>query len=351
MRNRTRRRWRKLLRLLLAVALAVGVLEIGARVYWASRGISAWSSPRQLHRALYPELAPVENAPRDETGETYDVLLLGGSALHNNYGSIEHVLRESLNRPGAKVRVLNVSMPGHTTLDSLYKYRHLSGIPFDLVVLYHGINEVRANNCPPNVFRDDYGHYSWYALINAWERKADRHWLVGPYTLRFVLTKVAERLGWSSYVPTHRPRTEDLKWGGDVRSAVPFERNVRQIVELARSRGQPLVLMTFAYYVPPDYSEALFTARRLDYRAHLLPIELWGAPDHVSTALAAHNAVIRRLATEYPGCVFVDQDALLPHSANYFNDVCHLTNEGCRQFVDNLLVRLFERTANPTGTE
>lgn len=351
MRNRTRRRWRKLLRLALAGVLILGVLEIGARAYWALRGISVWSTARQLHRAFYPELIPVENAPRDESGDTYDVLLLGGSVLHNDYGSIEHILRESLSRPGVNVRVFNVSMPGHTTLGSLYKYRHLSGIPFDLVVLYHGINEVRANNCPPQIFRDDYSHYSLHALINAWESKADHRWLVGPYTLRFVFTRAAERLGWTSYVPTHRPRTEDLKWGADVRSAVPFERNLRQIVELAKSRGQPLVLMTFAYYLPPDYSEELFNARQLDYRAHLLPVELWGAPENVSTALAMHNAVVRRLAAENPGCVFVDQDALLPHSANYFNDICHLTNEGCRQFVDNLLARLAQGAASPSGTD
>ena len=92
-----------------------------------------------------------------------------------------------------------LGVPGHTSLDSYYKYRSLSAARFDLVFIYDGFNEVRANNAPPEVFRDDYSHYGYYVLLRD---IIDRHklWpLTTPYTIQFIikrgLAKMAARAG------------------------------------------------------------------------------------------------------------------------------------------------------------
>jgi len=176
--------------------LLAGVLELGARVYWKTRGVPLWGACEKLHWAFYPELGEIERTPVDPEGDTVEILLLGGSALSSRYGNIEYVLHEELSRRlSPRVRVHNAAAPAHTTLDSLYKYRHLDGRRFDLVLVYHGINDARANNCPPELFRDDYSHYAWYSLINDYERGPATRWLVFPYTLEFVAVKAAERLG------------------------------------------------------------------------------------------------------------------------------------------------------------
>ena len=57
-----------------------------------------------------------------------------------------------------------MSQGAHTTLDSYLKHKALHNKTFDVVVIYHGINEVRANNSPPEIFKPDYSHYAWYEL-------------------------------------------------------------------------------------------------------------------------------------------------------------------------------------------
>lgn len=324
--------------------------ECGSRAFWALRGVPALTAQRMIHRSFYPELVSIENAAPRRDDEVLDILLLGGSVLHNQYGNIEQLLREELFRLGRPARVYNVAMPGQTSLDSFYKYRHLSDKTFDVVIVYHGINEVRANNCPPDVFRSDYSHYSWYRLINAWERAPDSRWFAGPYTLRFLVTKLGERLGWVAYVPTHEPRESDLKWGADLKTVDSFRRNLEGIVELARSRGQPVILMTFSYHLPPDYSRERFNRRALDYLTHSLPVELWGRPEHVAAAIEAHNGVVHSLAAKH-GVGLVDQAALIPRDGKHFNDVCHLTHEGCAVFVENLVPAILEAVGERMAAE
>ncbi len=334
---------RKLTRKQIAV-IAIYVLslltltECGARAFWTLRGAGFWSAPRTVYRSFYPNVAEVERTPRDQDNECFDILMLGGSALHTDYGDIEHVLRERLIRATGKcVRLHNLSAAGHTTLDSLYKYRHLADRRFDLVMVYHAINEARTNNCDANTFQSDYSHYAWYGLINDFERRADTRWLIFPYTFKFVAIKAAERLGFSNALPVHRPDDESVAAGCNVKTSESVRTNLTGILELARRKAEPVLLMTFAYHLPEDYSETSFDSRSLDYTAHTLPIELWGRPDCVVAALAAHNTVTRKLARRFDGALFVDQERKIPKEGLYFNDICHLTHEGSERFVESLL--------------
>ena len=325
---------------LLYVLFLVLLAELGARAFWMTRGVPFLTAQRRIYRSFYPGVAEVERSTRaqDETEDAFDVLLLGGSVLNTRYGDIEHVLRERLTRAIERpVNVYNLSAPGHTSLDSYYKYLHLRGIHFDEVIVYQGINELRANNCPPEVFREDYSHFSWYKLINDFERRADSRWLVFPYTLRFIVTKAAGRLGWSGFLPTHTPDPESLVHGCDVKTTASFRANLRRILEIAARRRQPVLLMSFAYYLTGDYTEQKFDARQLDYTVHTFPVELWGQPACVAAGIEAHNQVVADLARSSDQIRFVDQDRLIPDDRRHFNDICHLTHEGCERFVLNII--------------
>ena len=94
--------------------------------------------------------------------------------------------------------------------------------------------------------------------------------------------------------------------------------------------------MTFATYVPANYSLDAFNAKRLDYDLHLTPVEIWGSQGSVLAAVATHNEITRRLAAENPNVLFVDQAKLMATGGRYFNDVCHLTVAGSLQFVNNM---------------
>ena len=319
------------------------LMELGARAFWKTRGVPFLTAHGKIYRSFYPTVSSLERKPLDEDEECFDVLLLGGSVLHTEYGCIEHILRERLTHArGQCVRVHNTSAAAHTSLDSYYKYKHLSDKGFDLVIVYHGVNEARANNCKPSEFQEDYSHFSWYKLINDFERRADSRWLVFLYTVEFVVLKVAGRLGWSGFLPTHEPEPKSLEYGCDVKTEDSFRRNLEGIVAIASEKKEPLLLTSFAFYLPDDYTKERFESRKLDYTVHTFPVELWGKPECVAAAITTHNEVAAELARKSPGVIFVDQNRLIPKDGRHFNDLCHLTNEGCERFVDNVLEAITE---------
>lgn len=322
---------------LYAVVLLLAV-ELAARLFWTLRHGTPLLRTKEILYAFYPELELVGRRPIRRGDGDLDVLILGGSVVNDRYGNVGTLLGERLTRTLRRpVKLYNLSRTGHTTLDSLFKYQHLEGREFDLVVVYHGINEARANNCPPEVFRDDYSHYSWYETIHRLSEHSEIGWLAFPFTFDYAWRTGKEEWGFSTFVPKGRPRPEWLEYGREVKTAGPFMENLAAILEIAAERGDPVLLSSFAYYLAPGYSEEAFRALRLDYSLHAFPVELWGKPPYVTAAIDAHNDAVARLAAAVPGVLYVDQNALIPKTGEYFNDVCHLTGKGCESFVDNVL--------------
>jgi len=324
--------------LLAALAVCAALAEGLARGFWWLRDGIDPGSPDRLLLALYPELRPVLDRPPGRGDGTFDVLLLGGSVLHESWGDVEEQILERLARAGHRdVRVHNLAEPAHTTRDSLVKYRALATAHFDLVVVYHGINDARANDAPAEVFRDDYSHLPWYELVNALAPEHGRARLALPATLRYLAARVRQRLAPGRYAGSDRPRPEWVRYGSALRSAPVFERNLQALLELAAARGEPVMLATFALHVPPDYSLEGFREKRLDYLLFYSPLELWGEPGNVVAAVRTHDDALRRLAAGTPGVILVDLDRLMPRGARWFNDPCHLTSEGSAVFAGHLV--------------
>ena len=308
--------------------------------------------PERILQAYYPGLREIDGGSPAWTGGRLHVLLLGGSTLHPRWGTVQAELREQLAFAGYRgVRVFNLAAQGQTSRDSRLAYEAIGNEHFDLIVVYDGINEARVNNVPPDLFRDDYGHYGWYEVVNALARHHGQARLALPYTLEYLLLRLRQVAFASHYVPKNRPRPDWLTYGETVRSAGPFEANLRAIIARAASRGERVLLMTFATWIPEDYSLARFQEDRLGYGLHLTPLELWGEPLNVQRAVAAHNAVVHALAREYPQVGFVDQARLLGGKARWFNDPCHLTLLGAHRFVRNLLPVVLQtlRERKPAG--
>lgn len=315
-------------------ALAEGV----CRVYIMHVFKTPIPSRSEVLYTYYPELEGAVNATIQREDAVIDILFLGGSVLRMQRNRIQRLLREKLGeRTGSLVRIHNAAASAHTSRDSLHKYRELSDGEFDLVLYYHNINEVRANNCPDGMFRDDYSHYSWYEEIGAVIDHREMTATAIPFVVEKVFAGLRRHWGRKEYVPKDDPNPEWLGYGSTVKTAGPFEQNVRQVLDMARERGDPMLLMTFAYYVPNNYSFDAFKAKSLDYIRHSIPIELWGIPANVVAGIEAHNGVIRRLARDYPEAHYIDQAALIPKEGKYFNDICHLSPLGCELFVEAIV--------------
>ena len=182
-------------RLLLSVAFAlyaIVLLEVAARAFLALEWQVSFFQPRDVIYRYYPELVRVAQiAPQTDDGH-FDVLILGASVMNDTWGNIAELLAAGYTyRESRPVRVHNLSRPAHSSLDSYYKYLNLAGARFDLVVLYHGINEVRANNAPGDVYRSDYSHYHWYDQVNRVHAHRELGVLAFPYVVTDLLPNVA----------------------------------------------------------------------------------------------------------------------------------------------------------------
>jgi hypothetical protein len=335
-------------RALSALLLLVLLLELVTRIVltlppWARPFLSA---PRHI---FHGELASVEDAPAT-ADDGVDVLLLGGSVVDPRWSQVGVRLALRLEQalgggaPGAtpRVRVFNLARAGQNSLDSYYKYRRVAQHDFDAIVVYHGINDVRANACPPEVFRDDYSQYVWYRVLAAREPSPDDPLarpgdglLVLPTALHYAALAVAEQAGWITTLPPERPRTEWLGESADVKTGRTFRRNIQGVITRAREQPVPVLLATFTTWMDGLPLQAM------DDAPFPLHLELWGDPEHVLAGIAAHNAVLRDLAAQ-PGVGLVEMDTLAAHRNEVFTDICHLTPLGSEAFVERLLPPLVE---------
>ena len=219
-------------------------IEIAARLFWKIKFKVSFFHPEEVIYVFYPELWNIHDSDPLENDESFNILMLGGSALSRDRTDIEKILEEQLaQETRQKINIYNVSVKGHSSLDSYYKYKYSENIRFDLVLFYNGINETRANNCPPKSFREDYSHYIWYSHIHSYERQRRiiRYSAV-PFTLNYVFIRFLEELSIYKFVPEDEPEKEWLEYGLVIKSQDSFGRNLNGVIEMAELRKEPILL-------------------------------------------------------------------------------------------------------------
>ena len=324
---------------------AVLAFEIAGRVtYFSHHDLPLLSPASDLVYRFYPDL---QDAVRDDPQGALRVLILGGSTLNRGFCDAESRLQEQLaSWLGRDVRIVNLAVAAQGSLDSYYKYWYLRDRHFDLVVLYNGINELRANDVPGELRRDDYSHYAWYEEVNFLVRHYDltRYGLVLPFYLQHQAVSLDRKIiSRGRKVPYNSAgiRPEWMPFGASIKSAVPFRRNLERTLSLARAKREPVLLMTFAYAIPEEYSRVRFEQGALGYDRSKPgePVEMWGRPEDIIRGLQVHNDIIREAANG-TDVFFVDQDALMKHDPRNFIDVCHLSPAGSDQFVRHMVDKL-----------
>ena len=317
--------------------LVVTFVELSSRIFLKAQfGASLLDPGTSVHR-FYPQLANVDAIQLRSRDDSFDVLLLGASVIEQVVGPLTKRIAKATSMP---VNVANFAVSAHTSRDSLFKYRHLAPAKFDLVVFYHAINDVRANNITESAYRDDYSHFAWYATINVFEDHQKTIPGAAPLVMQLALREAKVRLGSIETLPMTRVRTSDFQHGRRIKTGDAFRDNLEEILTLAHEAGSMVAVLTFASHIPADYSFERFRAGQLDYRTtnHTgLPVELWGAPRNVAAGIRVHNKVISEVAPKFDNALLIDQSRLIPADGRYFIDICHLSNEGIAVFVDNIM--------------
>ncbi len=314
-------------------------IELSFRMYLAHIYHTFFPTYPSIIYRLYPELKKTD-VP--EEPEAVNILLLGASVLNKDYGDIEVRLNRKLQAAlTEKVNIFNMATSAQTSLDSLTKYEMISRSDIDIVVVYQSINELRTNNCPREDFDDNYCHYSWYEYLEVAKRhRRSLPYTVIPYSFDYIYHGLRQMFFRSKYIPLHAPLPATFKYGSDIKSARPYYRNLMHIIQLALKRHSRILLMTFAYYVPDNYSLSRFMNKQLDYGEHTCAIEVWGAARNILKGLRVHNAIVRDIARKFQQVSFLDMEQTIPKEKRYFNDICHFTDEGCELFSSILAEKL-----------
>jgi hypothetical protein len=327
---------------LLVVAICAVAGEVTLRSFWHFKYHVPFIGSCKILYKYYPELRKVDTIHPTHSDDFYDVLLLGSSVFDKRFGTIEQELLKELSNGGhRKVRIHNFGNLAQSSRDSLIKYASVGEASFDLVVFYQGACEARANNVPPELFREDYSHYGWYKIVCGLAPYHGRNSFTLPYTFSFFSfldNRIRYVINKSSYVPQCDPREEWLHYGSNYRSVASFESNLNAIVDLSLQRGDRLLLMTVAVHIPENYSLEAFKKHLLSYSRHRYPIESLGEPENVVGAVAAHNNIISHVVMKHPEILFADQaNLMMGNPALTFDDPVHFTSHGSEKFVKNML--------------
>lgn len=289
---------------------------------------------------FYKELKLVEHSIISTNNDSLDVLILGGSVVADEWRSkvaryLQGSLRKGLNT--SKVRYFNLANLGHNTNDNLYKYKQLANKRFDLVIYYEGINETRFNNIPTPLFRPDYTHIRWYHDIELVKAHPEMRYTVIPFALHMFINYASTLIG-IRYFVNDAPDEKYYPEAFNIKTAPIYKENLRQIVQIAQSRQEPFLLINYTYYIPEKWRKSNFKDQEWDYAGCDLssPIRTWGTPLAVEKGILTHRAMMQQIANENKGVYYLDMMPLLPREGRNFCDICHLTDDGCRIFSNNV---------------
>lgn len=306
------------------------VNEIGSRFEGVAYLNYRLSDNREGHNAFgYRGDEITQPKPAD----TFRIVALGGSTTYGEFigdftqtypAELQRILRQDHGL--SQVEVINAGVPAYTSWESLVnlQFRVLDLDP-DMLIIYHGVNDIAPRLTDPD----------WYDGLNAargyWRYVDDR-----PLPPSALYRFVAVRLGWdlpivpkveSQFVQPYGYATCGLAYrdavaycenydmsASEVMAANPpiyYERNLRNMIVLARAYDIEVMLSTWAY------SPLVFDFPGGDFLAE----------PYRQAAIAEHNAVVENLAVEL-AVPFYDLEANLPDDAEYWIDGQHVSPLG-----------------------
>lgn len=276
--------------------------------------------------------------------DVYRIVAVGGSTTYGLFLDLWQLayprqLEEMLQRDFGygRVELINAGVPQYSTWESAVNMLlRIPDLEPDLIIIYHGINDVGVRLTDPE-FYDGLNTGKGYWV--------DRDDPLPPSVLwRFALKRLGYELPVAYELDTtfSRPdgiRSCDLDDSGpesvcrgfdmtasEVMQANPpiyFERNLRNMIRLARGMNSEVLLLTWAYS-PLDFPQA--GGGGMVYQ-------------HLQTGVDEHNDIVRRLAQE-EGALFYDLAATMPIDERYWVNGVHMqaagTAEMARQIAEYL---------------
>jgi hypothetical protein len=289
-----------------------------------------------------------EDIERVKPANVYRIFVLGGSTVFcpdvafedSHCRILEKKLRSAY--PGVKVEVQNAGMDWHTSQHSLMTFlSKFQDFDPDLIICLQGINDLCRSFSPPGFawgdVQRDYSHY--YGPVAT---MVNDYFGAAAYHRFLIISEVCSHVAYYWYSDfrygTGPKVTQEVKpvavtqW----QSLAPFERNMRDLATVIRSKQIELVLVSQPYLYKTNMTEeeerALlfpdYVCRNKDEKPDLASMVRGMDTFNRTSKAIAHNQ----------GVLFIDLEQLVPKTLEYFVDDVHYTVEGNR-LIGEILAR------------
>lgn len=267
------------------------------------------------------------------------IVCLGGSTTFD-IGSVgrarpwPEVLQGRLRRDlrTQSLEVLNLGLPGATSLDSLVDLQ-IRGIKLDpdVVIVYQAHNDLMYSTSAAHPTRSS----SFPSEVRP--RSSFTRWLTN-HSLLYAKTagRISNRLGglWKAVVGvpnsgSDRDAEMDRREAGLERGLADFELNLRSIAAVARANHIPLVLPQIVLPFPETSAEGCRVCTEI--------VSVFGIePARLRSTLARYDSVLQQLAVAGDGVYYVPTDGFVPNEDRYYHDPIHFGPEGSMRMGEGL---------------
>lgn len=318
------------------------LIELSIRSFFVAYYEIPFFAPKQIIYHYYPQVKRINQQYAMSPASKQKILVLSSSALTDEWGRFQENLQSALDSivGPEQSEVFNASGVGFSSSDNLNTYQLLSELSFDKVVFYNAINDMRFNNCPDEVYENDYTHAFWNNEIDCIFSHSEMNYTVVPFFFDFIYQVLYQQFNKEQFIPDHySEKPEWLKYGRDFKSLKSFRKYLDKILkEIPDSTD--FYLFSFAYFIPENYSLEGFNNRSVAYNFHTnsREVENWGKPENVAGFLEASYTIVDSLAQKYEHSFYpihLQMDRSL-----YFADVCHYSPEGMDVFANRVAVSI-----------
>ncbi len=285
-----------------------------------------------------------DETTRQKPAGVYRIACLGGSTTYTAVDDyrltypylLGKYLKERYGHP--EVEVINAGVSGYTTWEMLvnFQYRVLDLDP-DLIVVYEAVNDAKGRLIDPSGYAGDNGGYRrpLHIQYSVWEKSLFIHYLFVQWGWSETnsLERMARRPGFEvEGLPRRKERTPREQAEAERRMLevveenppIYFERNLRNLVALARENHVKTLLTRWAYITDLGGDMA----------------EPW-----YQKMVAQHNQISQRIAQEQR-TYYYDFAAEMPKEKRLFKDCMHVNEAGSPVMAD-LFARFIAREVLP----
>lgn len=252
-------------------------------------------------------------------------------------GHLEYLLQKAF--PDKKIRVINASVPGFDTSQSVSNLA-LRVMPFspDIVIIYHAYNDLKAIQ-PSKSFLPDYSHIHDKPYDVA--TKLPLYLKILHESMFYVRTRNSYRqmlMNRKNY-ETKNSQTERVN-KVPAQAEAAFRQHIESMIGIAQAGGARVVLSSFATLLDPhaDYSQPKTVKTLSKMQVEEVAAFMHFTPNltfnGILDGLNLYNRTLHNLAIKHQ-TGWVDNAKLIPHEDKYFVDRVHFDVEGAKLMAEN----------------